>query len=227
MSLPPESVHLNPVARCACPFSIRSLPPRASPQLELVQPLTGMNIYAAIIEKSGRQNFDSARFDGTVAERVCCDLLFIVFAQHCEEPEFRRLRQKLVVAFKPSLLIRQLQVNVEILAGSPIFVEVKYVRIIVTDVKVVVNAAGFGPRTVNKTAQKFDQFCTFFWAGVQSSCEGATWVHNVLWSSFHHVATVQAIWFFNPGTRIELNGEGFAARQFGRTGNQFLERQLP
>jgi len=52
-------------------------------------------------------------------------LLFAVFAEHREEIEFCGLRQKLVMSFEPGLLIRQFQMNVEILASSPIFVEVK------------------------------------------------------------------------------------------------------
>lgn len=152
---------------------------------------------SATMERSGLQNVDWAKFDGTAKEKLSCYLLFAVFAQHCEELEFCRLYQKLVVAFEPGLLVRQFQVNVEILAGSPVFVEVKYVGIIVPDVKVVVDAAGFGPRTINKTAQKFNQFRTFFWASVQSSCEGATWFHNFCCSPFHHAANVRAIRFFN------------------------------
>jgi hypothetical protein len=125
-------------------------------------------------------------------------LLFAVFAQHGEEPEFCGLRQEFVMAFEPGLLIRQFQMNVEILASSPIFVEVKDVRIVFADVKVIVNAAGLGPRTINKTAQKFDKFCTFFWSGVQSSCEGATWFHNFVRLPFHHGPNARAIWFFHP-----------------------------
>jgi hypothetical protein len=61
--------------------------------------------------------------------------LSTVFAEHGEEPEFCGPRQKLVMAFEPRLLIRQFQMNVEILASSPIFVEVKDVRIFFADVK--------------------------------------------------------------------------------------------
>jgi hypothetical protein len=88
--------------------------------------------------------------------------------------------------------------NVEILASSPIFVEVKDVRILFADVKVIVYAASLGPRTINKTAQEFDKFCTFFWSGVQSSCEGATWFHNFVRLRFHHGAKAGAIRFFHP-----------------------------
>ena len=53
------------------------------------------------------------------------DLLFVVLAQHAEKSKFGRFRQKLIVALKPGLLIRQFQMNVEILAGSPILIEVQ------------------------------------------------------------------------------------------------------
>jgi hypothetical protein len=86
--------------------------------------------------------------------------------------------------------------NVEILALPPIFVEEKYVGIIVADVKMIVNAAGLGPRPINETAQKFKKFCTFFWSGVQSSCEGATWFHIFFRVSFDHGGNVYAICFF-------------------------------
>jgi hypothetical protein len=150
------------------------------------------------MERTARQKADWVKFSGNLDERRCGYLLFTVFAEHGEEPEFCGLRQKLVMAFKPGLLIRQFQMNVEILPSSPIFVEVKDVRIFFADVKVIVNAASLGPRTINKTAQKFDQFCTFFWSGVQSSCEGATWFHNFVRLPFHHGAKARAIWFFHP-----------------------------
>jgi hypothetical protein len=100
------------------------------------------------------------------------------------------------MALKPSFLIRQFQMNIKILANSPILVEEKYVRIIVTDVKMVVDAAGFRPRPINKAGQKFEELRTFFGAGVQSSCEGATWFHIFLRFLFDHADTVHAIWFF-------------------------------
>jgi hypothetical protein len=183
----------------------------------------GTNISTPMVERSGRQNLDWAKFDRTVEERLCCNSLFIVFAQHREEPKFCWLGEKLVVALKPGLLIRQFQMNVEILAGSPIFVEVKYIGIIVTNVKVVVNATGLGSRTINKTAQKFNQFCSFFWAGVQSSGEGATWFHNFLWSPLHHAVAVHAIWFFNLERESDSTGRGLQLRDPSGPGTKFLK----
>jgi hypothetical protein len=116
--------------------------------------------------------------------------------------------------------------NVEILASSPIFVEVKDVRIVFADVKVIVNAAGLGPRTINKTAQKFDKFRTVFWSGVQSSCEGATWFHNFVRLPFHHEAKARAIWFFPPGTRKGVDPHGPEAPGFGRARDAAFERAL-
>ena len=116
--------------------------------------------------------------------------------------------------------------NIEILPGSPILVEIEYVWIIVGDVKMVVDAASLGPRPINKTAQKFNQFCTFFRAGVQRSCEGATWVLIFLRSPSHHAANVHAIWFFNLKCEAVADATLFEARQFGRGTGEVLERHL-
>ena len=86
--------------------------------------------------------------------------------------------------------------NLQILAGSPILIEVKDVGIIVADVKMIVDAAGLGPRPTDKTAQKFDKFCALFRSSVQSSCEGATWFHNFFKLAFQQAVDVQAIRFF-------------------------------
>jgi hypothetical protein len=123
--------------------------------------------------------------------------------QHGEIPKFCGFGQKLIMTLKPGLLIRQFQMNLEILAGSPILIEVKYVGIIIADVKMIVDAAGLRPRPTDKTAQKFDKFCALFRSSVQRSCEGATWFHDVFWLAFHHASNIGAMWFFN------LEGETF------------------
>src|SRR6202521_1322923 len=153
-------------------------------------------------------------------------LLFTVFAEHGEEPEFCGLRQKLVMSFEPGLLIRQFQMNVEILASSPIFVEVKDVRIFFADVKVIVNAASLGPRTVDKTAQKFDQFSTFFWSGVQSSCEGATWFHNFCPVTISSRGEGSRNLVFPSGTRRGVDPHGPEAPGCGRAKDAAFERAL-
>ena len=114
--------------------------------------------------------------------------------------------------------------HVQILALSPILVEVKYVGVIVADVKMIVDAASLGPRPINETAQKFKKFCTFFWSGVQSSCEGATWFH-IFRLPFHHAANVQAIWFFQL-ERESGTDAGLAARGFGRAKEAVSKRHL-
>jgi hypothetical protein len=127
------------------------------------------------------------------------------------------------MAFEPRLLIREFQMNIEVLASSPIFVEVKDVRIFITDVKVIFNAASLGPRTINKAAQKFDKFRPFFWSGVQSSCERATWFHNFVRPPFHHAVKARAIWFFHPereGAPIRM---GLKRRDWVEAGMPFLK----
>jgi hypothetical protein len=114
--------------------------------------------------------------------------------------------------------------NIEILAGLPILVEIKYVGIIFAHVKMIVDAAGLGSRTINKAAQKFNQFGTFFRSGVQSSCEGATWFH-IFRLPFHHAANVQAIWFFQL-ERESGTDAGLAARGFGRAKEAVSKRHL-
>lgn len=124
------------------------------------------------------------------------------------------------MALKPGLLIRQFQMNLEILAGSPILIEVKYVGIILADVKMIVDAAGLGPRPTDKTAQKFDKFCALFGPGVQSSCEGATWFHILFRLPFHHATNIDAMWIFD----LECES-GFLAAIRRRKGG-ILERRL-
>jgi len=130
------------------------------------------------------------------------------------------------MALKPSLLIRQLQMHVEILALSPILVEVKYVGVIVADVKMIVDAASLGPRPINETAQKFKKFCTFFWSGVQSSCEGATWFHIFLWLSFDHGGNVHAICFFRKQLESSIDPSLVGFPRFERRTGAALERHL-
>jgi hypothetical protein len=122
--------------------------------------------------------------------------LFFELAQHRKISKFRGFGQKLIVALKPGLLIGQFQMNVEILTCPPILVEIKYVWIIIADMEMIVDASGFGARPIDKAAQKFHQFCTFFWASVQRSGEGATWFHNFFRLAFQQAADVQAIRFF-------------------------------
>jgi hypothetical protein len=109
--------------------------------------------------------------------------------------------------------------NVEILAGLPIFVEVKDVRVIIADVKMVIDAAGFGPRPINKTAQKFNQFGTLFWPRVQGSGESATWFHNFLGRPLHHFANVHAMWIFSLECELRGGAGFFEAPRFGRGGS--------
>ena len=73
-------------------------------------------------------------------KRRCGYLPLTVFAKHSEEPEFCGLRQKLVMAFEPGLLIRQFQMKIEILPRSPILVEIEYVWIIIANVEMIVDA---------------------------------------------------------------------------------------
>jgi hypothetical protein len=150
-------------------------------------------------------------------------LHFIVLAQHGEESKFCGLGQKFIVALKPSFLIRQFQMNVEILASAPIFIKIKYIWIVIADVEMVLDAAGFGSRSIDKAAQKFDKFCPFLWASVQSSCEGATWFHNFLGLAFHHAASVQAIWFFDLKRASGLDARLFEPRQSVETRVQSLK----
>jgi hypothetical protein len=124
-------------------------------------------------------------------------LLLVVLAQHGEKLEFCGFRQKFIVPLEPGLLIRQFQMNVEILPGSPILVEIEYVGIIIANVKMIVDAAGLGSRAINETAQQFKKFCTFSRSSVQRSCEGATWFHNFWVLTFDHGRDVHAIWIFN------------------------------
>lgn len=130
------------------------------------------------------------------------------------------------MALKPSLLIRQLQMYVKILALSPVLVEEKYVGIIVADVKMIVDAASLGPRPINETAQKFKKFCTFFWSGVQSSCEGATWFHIFIRLTFDHVGNVHAICFFRMQLKSGLEPGLVGVSRFERSKSAALERRL-
>ena len=101
----------------------------------------------------------------------------IVLTEHSEKFELYGPAQEFIVSCEPTLLVRQFQVRVEVLAVSPVFVEVKHVWIVFADVKMVVNAAGLASRAGNKAAQKFHQFGALFWFGVQSGGEGAGWGH--------------------------------------------------
>jgi hypothetical protein len=172
--------------------------------------------------QTGNLAYPSAT-NGHANEKQCSYLLFIVLAQHREERKFCGLRQELIVALKPCLLVRQFQMNIEILASSPILVEEKYIGIIVADVKMIVDAAGFGPRPINKAAQKFKELCTFFWSGVQSSCEGATWFHIFLRLLFDHAESVHAIWFFRLECDSGVNAALVEAPRFGIGERQLLE----
>jgi len=84
--------------------------------------------------------------------------------------------------------------NIQILTVSPILVKIKYVGITLADVKMIVDAAGLGSRSVDETAQEFKKFGAFFWASVKSSCEGATWFHIFFLLPFDHARYVDAIW---------------------------------
>jgi hypothetical protein len=170
---------------------MRRLPPNASNHWSLAAEASMLPDHHAKSRPILRMQEPTGTAAGTF------DLLLVVLAQHAEKSKLGRFRQKFIVALKPGLLIRQFQMNVEIPAGSPILIEVKYIGIILANVKMIVDAAGLGPRSTDKTAQKFNKFGTLFWSGVQSSCEGATWFHNFLGLPFHHAANVHAMWFFN------------------------------
>jgi hypothetical protein len=130
------------------------------------------------------------------------------------------------MTLKPGLLIRQFQMNLEIFAGSPILIEVKYVGIIVADVKMIVDAAGLGPRPTDETAQKFDKFCALFGSGVQSSCEGATWFHIVFWLAFHHTAEIDAMWFSTWNVNRERQRVFFGSSAIQQRESGIPERRL-
>jgi hypothetical protein len=81
-------------------------------------------------------------------------LLFIVFAQHCEELEFGRLRKKFFVPFEPGLLIREFQVNIQVLASGPILIKIKYVGIVSANVKMIVDTSRFGRERSTKLLKR-------------------------------------------------------------------------
>lgn len=130
------------------------------------------------------------------------------------------------MSFKPSFLIRQFQVNVEILAVLPILVKEKYVGIVIADVKMIVDAASLGPGPINETAQKFKKFCTFFWPGVQSSREGATWFHVFLRFPFDHADNVHAIWFFGIAYESAVDLGLVGVPRFGQCKGSAPERHF-
>ena len=161
-----------------------------STQLELIQPVTGTNIYTEFLKRHGEhfQNRGFAPGTGSAARTFDFSryliikrrpvLLLVVAAQHVEKLEFRGFRQKFIVPLEPGLLIRQFQMKIEILPCSPILVEIEYVWIIIANVEMIVDATGLDSRSINETAQQFKKFCTFFRPSVKSSCESTTWFHN-------------------------------------------------
>jgi hypothetical protein len=135
--------------------------------------------------------------DHMIAKKRSSALLLVVLAQHREELEFCRFRQEFIMPLEPRLLIRQFQMNIEVATVPPILVKIEYVGVIISNVKMIVDAARFGSRSINETAQQFKKLCAFFRSSVKGSCEGATWFHIFFLLTFDHASDVRAIWIFS------------------------------
>ena len=93
----------------------------------------------------------------------------VVRAQHLEKAKLDRFGEIFALLRKPVLLVVERDVAVEVRALRPVLVEIKHVRVVDADMKVVVYAALLGPRLADETREQFEQFGPLLGLGVERS----------------------------------------------------------
>jgi hypothetical protein len=102
------------------------------------------------------------------AARLCAPALLVIGAIHRHVVHVDVLLQKVHPAVEKSRQEGRLEVNVKVWFRPPVLIKKELVRIVVADVKVVLDAALFRARRLHEFAQRGEKIIALLWLAVQN-----------------------------------------------------------